>query len=351
MNSRLAVIELLRRGIDETEVVGLSYRVAMSETRTTETGRLLLLSLPIAFVAGLLVMGTTLWLLAANGLLVADGANDAMSEESGTTADAALAVLPIGAQNELDYLNEEIEAGRERMRLLELRIGELAQLAGQEPASSNSEALVDSGVLPGRFGEQGGDGTAANGTPGGGTVEGAGATGDAGAGGGPVRRDYDRLVAVGVDTQTAGSIQSRIDEQELARLELIDQASREGWRDSDEFEQRLEELDEAGVDLRDELGDDDYDRYLFEAGRSNRVGVGSVISGSAADQAGLQAGDEVVAYADDRVFASRELQGATRSGERGELVQVVVRRDGSELVLSVPRGPLGITLRPQRIEP
>lgn len=165
------------------------------------------------------------------------------------------------------------------------------------------------------------------------------------------RESIDALVTAGVDEQTAQGIQSRGDQYQLARLELLDQAAREGWTGSEQLEERLLALEEEKVDLRAELGDSRYDRYLFEAGLANRVEVASVIGGSSADQAGLEVGDLIIRYANDRVFQPRELQDATRSGLRGEYVQLELDRGGQSLSADIPRGPLGITLSRSRVEP
>lgn len=164
-------------------------------------------------------------------------------------------------------------------------------------------------------------------------------------------RTVQNLIAAGLDEQTAGDVQAKRDRFQLARLELFDQATREGWIDSDDFGERLSELDGQRVDLREELGASAYDEYLFESGGNNRVGIQSVINGSAAQIAGLQSGDIVISYADERVFNTRELQTATRGGSRGEYVQVSFERAGQFLSADVPRGPLGVTLRSSRAEP
>ncbi len=57
------------------------------------------------------------------------------------------------------------------------------------------------------------------------------------------QRTVQNLIAAGLDEQSAGSIQARRDQYQLARLELFDQATREGWINSDDFGDRLSELD------------------------------------------------------------------------------------------------------------
>ncbi|ASJ72422.1 PDZ domain-containing protein [Granulosicoccus antarcticus] len=168
----------------------------------------------------------------------------------------------------------------------------------------------------------------------------------------PAERQYESLLASGLDEQSARDLQFRGDEYQLARLELFDLASREGWADSEQLDQRLEALnEESRPDLRSELGDGAYDRYLYESGRFNRVGIASVISGSAADQAGVQLGDVVSSYADELIFSVQDLQNSTRSGTRGEYVQLLVERNGEVQRTDIPRGPLGVTLQGIREKP
>lgn len=161
----------------------------------------------------------------------------------------------------------------------------------------------------------------------------------------------ESLIAAGLDEQTALNLQARYDQLQLARLELLDQAAREGWSDSEQLQQRMSELEERRVDLRDELGDDGFDRFLYESGDANRVRIESVISESAADIAGLAVGDLIIGYNDQRIFRARELQQATREGSRGEYVQVVFDRGGQLLSTTLPRGPMGVTLGTTAVAP
>ncbi len=167
----------------------------------------------------------------------------------------------------------------------------------------------------------------------------------------PSEQQFQGLVAAGLDEQSARDLQSRLDRYQLARLELFDQAAREGWEDSGQLRDSLEELELNRPDLREELGDSLYDQYLYEAGDSNRIAIDSVIAGSAASEAGLQRGDLIISYGDARTFSVGDLQEATRSGSRGESVQVVFEREGQTLTTDMLRGPLGVTLRSTRQQP
>jgi hypothetical protein len=161
----------------------------------------------------------------------------------------------------------------------------------------------------------------------------------------------ESLVAAGLDEQTALELQARRDEHQLARLELFDLAAREGWSDSEQLQQRLTELDTGQVNFREELGDDAFDRFLYESGDANRVSVESIISGSAAEIAGFAVGDLIISYNNQRIFRVHELQQATREGAKGEYVQVLFDRGGQLLGAEIPRGPLGVTLETSAVTP
>ena len=161
----------------------------------------------------------------------------------------------------------------------------------------------------------------------------------------------NNMLAAGIDEQTARDLQNRRDQHQLARLELFDQAAREGWDESEVLSEKLAELDAKRINLRDEIGDDAYDRLLFESGDPNRVSIASVISGSAAEIAGLEVGDLITNYDNERVFNVRELQQATRSGTKGEYVQILFDRGGRLLSADIPRGPMGVTLSTSTVMP
>ena len=160
-----------------------------------------------------------------------------------------------------------------------------------------------------------------------------------------------RLTALGVDQDHATEIAQRVNEVELDRLYLRDQATREGWLNTPRYNQAMREVNGDLTALRDDVGDDAYDRYLFAAGQVNRVVVGSVIAGSSAEDSGIKPGDTVLRYDDQRVFSTNELQSATTEGVAGDTVAVTVLRGGQRLRLYLPRGPLGVRLFTERRHP
>ena len=137
----------------------------------------------------------------------------------------------------------------------------------------------------------------------------------------------------------------------MDRLYLQDRAHREGWPGTSRFVRERRALNERSRGLRAELGEARYDWYLYAIGRPNRVTVRDVLESSPAGLAGLAPGDVIERYADVRVFDVADLQGATREGRIDELVALDVVRAGEGVRIWLPRGPLGVRLRPLRRKP
>jgi len=159
------------------------------------------------------------------------------------------------------------------------------------------------------------------------------------------------LVAAGVDPATAADIKRRRDELALSELYLRDQAEREQWLDTPRFREEMAALEQQRTTVRDEIGDEAYDRYLAAAGEPNRVRVDEVMTDSAAAQAGLVAGDVVLRYGGVRVFAPGDLVVETRAGQAGETVPLELLRNGERVEVRVPRGPLGLRIAPGHAAP
>ena len=156
---------------------------------------------------------------------------------------------------------------------------------------------------------------------------------------------------VGFDQDRAAELISRSAEIDMERLYLRDQASRENWLDSERYSEALRKLENRSETLRDELGDDEYDRYLYASGGSNRIRIDSIIEGSPAQLAGLRPGDTIRSYNGAAVFSIGEVQVATKGGQYGELIPVEIVRNGETSLSYIPRGPLGVTLRARRQRP
>jgi len=160
--------------------------------------------------------------------------------------------------------------------------------------------------------------------------------------------DGDALQERGYTEEEVRRLQERYEAYELAQLYLNDRARREGWRATPRFMGEQRQLSEA---LQADLGDRDFDAVLYGSGQNNRVQVAGVLRGSAAERAGLRDGDVVVSYDGRRIFEGSALLGATVQGDQGAQTEMVVRREGGDVRVVLPRGPIGIRLLPSRVPP
>jgi len=112
---------------------------------------------------------------------------------------------------------------------------------------------------------------------------------------------------------TVSEIQSIRNNAQLRQLELRDRATREGWVNTDRFRQESREI-RGFSRLRETLGDEGEE------------------------------GDLIIRYADERIFQFQDLRDATTEGERDELIDIQVSRNGEIIDLVIPRGPMGVTL-------
>jgi len=152
----------------------------------------------------------------------------------------------------------------------------------------------------------------------------------------PERR-MTQLVDAGFSPADAQRIIERESELRLEALYAQYDAVRTG--EPQNFRDRVNSQDQ----LRDELGDASYERYLDATGQSTSVNIRQVMSGSAGQTAGLQDGDQVIAYGGERVFNTGDLNQLTLQGSPGESVVVDILRDGQPMQIYIPRGPIGIT--------
>lgn len=99
----------------------------------------------------------------------------------------------------------------------------------------------------------------------------------------------------------------------------------------------------ANEQLRIEIGDDYYERYLEAQNLPTSVTVGSVMSSSPGESAGLLPGDTIVSYDGSRVFSLQDVNNLTIRGNLGESVLIEIQRAGASVQLAIPRGPIGVT--------
>lgn len=144
-----------------------------------------------------------------------------------------------------------------------------------------------------------------------------------------------QLISHGFSPQRAEWIMRRTQELRMETIQAEHDAAREG--------RTLASNTANDHTLRSELGDAEYEQYLSAMNRPTSVPVMEVLASSPGERAGLKPGDEVVSYGGERVFDLRDLNALTLEGTAGQSVVVEVRRDGQQVQLVMPRGPLGIT--------
>ena len=147
----------------------------------------------------------------------------------------------------------------------------------------------------------------------------------------------EQLVSGGFTPQRAQWLLDRAEQLRMDALQTLYDARREG-RPIDQSSV----ADEQSL-LRTEIGDSEFEQYLNALGRPTAVGVSDVFASSPAEAAGLRSGDQIVSYAGTRVFDMRDLNRLTYEGQPGQPVVVEVLRDGQQMQLVLPRGPVGIT--------
>lgn len=166
-----------------------------------------------------------------------------------------------------------------------------------------------------------------------------------------VRSSVQTLIDAGISKDQAAWIQERLDEIELQKLYLRDRATREGWLEEPRYNKERREYLNAVTELRDEVGDDAYDRLLYTLGRANRVVIQDVLQNSPAAQYGLQGSDQIIEYDGQRIFGSKELSSLVTQGSSGVMTLVRVKREGAVHDIYLPRGPLGIRMSSARVAP
>lgn len=159
------------------------------------------------------------------------------------------------------------------------------------------------------------------------------------------------MLDAGIDPVKVNYIKDAFEQAEMDRLYLRNQATREGWIDSKRYTDSAKEIADRTKELRNELSENEYDAYLFAAGRANRVLVSSVLSTSPASNAGIQAGDTILRYNNKRIYSWSDLTSATSEGTPDETVVVTIERDGQTQQVYLPRGPLGVRLATDSVAP
>lgn len=158
------------------------------------------------------------------------------------------------------------------------------------------------------------------------------------------------LIESGMSDSQARELKINFEQLELERLYLRDQSIREDW-DRDRYREALQALDSKEDELKNQLSESEYDSYLYASGQTNRVAVTSVLESAPAAAAGIEPGDHIIRYDNQRIYNWRDLRDATSSGTIGNMVSVEVDRDGRTMDFYLARGPLGIRMNSVSVAP
>ncbi|MFT4608720.1 MAG: C-terminal processing protease CtpA/Prc [Gammaproteobacteria bacterium] len=158
------------------------------------------------------------------------------------------------------------------------------------------------------------------------------------------------LVDSGMTGSQARELKVFFEQQELQQLYMRDQSIREGW-DSNKYREEFQTLNDEEDALKNRLGDSVYDAYLYASGQPNRVAVSSVLATAPAGVAGIQAGDHILRYDNQRIYSGFELRHATTGGNASDSVSIEVERDGEVFEVYIVRGPLGIRMNSVSVAP
>jgi hypothetical protein len=160
--------------------------------------------------------------------------------------------------------------------------------------------------------------------------------------------DDEALLSRGIHARDVARLRDRWVSYEMDTVSIAHRGLREGWFLKSRHGAELARLDQ---ELRADLEDTDYDRYLYASGKPNRLRAREVLPGSSASEGGLRRGDIILRYDDVRIFRPGELLVASSGIDLGESVPVDILRDGSTETIFVSPGPLGVMLEHELGEP
>lgn len=152
------------------------------------------------------------------------------------------------------------------------------------------------------------------------------------------QRESARLVAAGFSKDRIEWIQRRRDELQAQQEQF--------WKDQKDMGRPIDVntasayMFDPDLDLRTDIGDDEYAKYRQALGRPVGIGILQVQQDTGAASAGMKAGDQIVAYGGKRVYNVYMLNGLLAESSPGGIVTVDVLRNGQTIQLVLPGGPI-----------
>jgi hypothetical protein len=162
------------------------------------------------------------------------------------------------------------------------------------------------------------------------------------------QREVESLLAAGFTMDRINWMRKRA--QELASDFRRAESAREQQGAKSNAWLQTSHMNDPDIDMRREIGDEEYAKYRQALGRGLGVRISEVQVGGTGEAGGLRAGDEVIAYNGVRVFNVGELNPEiVKSRASGTSIAVDVIRDGNKIRLSVPAGDMSIKVPPPGI--
>lgn len=153
------------------------------------------------------------------------------------------------------------------------------------------------------------------------------------------KRELERLHNAGFSDDRIAWLEQRAGELRAQKAEYWKERAQTGIATGPN--DRIAYILDPDLDLRGEIGEDEYDRYRRALGRPLGVAIVDVTDGSVGQSSGLMPGDEVVRYDGNRVYNVSMLDGLAAGGQSSRQAIVEVRRQGQLIQLSLPMGALG----------
>jgi hypothetical protein len=152
------------------------------------------------------------------------------------------------------------------------------------------------------------------------------------------QREIERLRKAGFSDDRIAWLEQRTAELQSLSRSRLNQQPPEG-KTTAPYE-RISYILDPDLDLRDEIGEEEYDRYRQALGRPLGVAVMDVSGGSAGEASGILPGDEIVRYDGKRVYNVAMLDNMTTNPPAEEFAIVEVIRRGQRVQLTIPKGQL-----------
>jgi membrane-associated protease RseP (regulator of RpoE activity) len=154
--------------------------------------------------------------------------------------------------------------------------------------------------------------------------------------------DASAMAGTGMSEREIDRARRRIEELQREEEELRQEASAAGRGLTP---MHLEDVRRGLSELREDLGDENYDQLLFAAGEDNRVAIKKVMRRSPVARAGLVEGDIILSYGGQNVYAPMDLHELAReSTGASEPVPITYERSGQVFTGVINGGDVGALL-------